>query len=193
MIYPFSPRPVMTIIKGFAFNAHDWRLLFFVRIKSASVAKECIPMFRSSWSLKGISVGYLLFIILFLRFQRTCSLLGTFFFAARSIGATFLQSESVLQSHISNSRTQPHLPVEEFSDLNMDEFVPYKIPVERERERSPRTNKSPSTKTVLPLMGWSFLQRSGSVASSLTRLVEVAPIRSLRQRPTLKASSSMRT
>ncbi|KAF3590778.1 hypothetical protein DY000_02024046 [Brassica cretica] len=149
-------------------------LLSPINKSGASIAKECIPMFRSSWSLKGIS-----FIILFLRFQRTCSLLGTFFVAARSIGATFLRSESVLQSHITSSRTQPNLPVEEFSDLNMDEFVTYEISVERERERSPRTNKSPSTKTLLPLMGWSFLQRSGSVTSSLTRLEEVAPIRSL--------------
>ncbi|KAG5379188.1 hypothetical protein IGI04_027030 [Brassica rapa subsp. trilocularis] len=159
----------MTIIKGFAYNAHVWQLLFFVRIESASVAKECILMFRSSWSLKG-----------------------TFFVAACSIGATFLRSESVLQSHITSSRTQPHLPVEEFLDLNIDEFVPYKIPMKRERERSPRTNKSPSTKTMLPLMGWSYLQRSGSVTSSLARLVEVAPIRSLHQRPTLNGNVILR-
>lgn len=60
LIYRFSPRPFMTIIKGFAYNAHVWQLLFFVRIESASVAKECILMFRSSWSLKGIFAGYLL-------------------------------------------------------------------------------------------------------------------------------------
>nr|VDC98151.1 unnamed protein product [Brassica rapa] len=64
--------------------------------------------------------------------------------------------------------------------------------MKRKRERSPRTNKSPSTKTMLPLMGWSYLQRSGSVTSSLARLVEVAPIRSLRQRPTLNANVILR-
>lgn len=37
-----------SLIYRIAYNAHDWQLLFFVRIESASVAKECILMFRSS-------------------------------------------------------------------------------------------------------------------------------------------------
>lgn len=60
LIHRFSQRPLMAIIKGFASNAHDWQDYFFICIDSASVVEECIPMFRSSWILKGISVGYLL-------------------------------------------------------------------------------------------------------------------------------------
>ncbi|KAF3593472.1 hypothetical protein DY000_02021392 [Brassica cretica] len=39
------------------------------------------------------------------------------------------------------SRIQPDLPVEEELEMDMEEFVPYDIPGERERSRSPKNKK----------------------------------------------------
>lgn len=50
LTYCFKPRPHMVMIKGLIFNFHDWQhYYFFVCIDSASVAEECIPIFKKRW------------------------------------------------------------------------------------------------------------------------------------------------
>lgn len=57
--YCFKPRKDMIIIKGFASNMYDWQdYYFFVRIDSASISEEFIPIFRGEWNRNGIIVEY---------------------------------------------------------------------------------------------------------------------------------------
>ncbi|KAF2611079.1 hypothetical protein F2Q70_00009111 [Brassica cretica] len=130
---PFGPRPRMGIIKGFASNAHSFRKhYFFVRIDSVSVEESCIRLFQSQWGRKETNIlppfpEDLLTVRHILRG-------GLYFWGHFS-------PERVLRAVAYNcSQLQPDLPVDGESETDMEEFVPYDIPGERERSRS-RKNK----------------------------------------------------
>ncbi|KAF2593204.1 hypothetical protein F2Q70_00042322 [Brassica cretica] len=44
----------MAIVKGFATNNLSWKdNFFFVRLDEATVAEECLPVFKRSWGRRG--------------------------------------------------------------------------------------------------------------------------------------------
>ncbi|KAF3541102.1 hypothetical protein F2Q69_00022058 [Brassica cretica] len=59
--YCMAPKRHMSIIQGHTSNAKGWfQRFFYVRIDSASVKENCLPLFRSKWNFhRGMMVGNL--------------------------------------------------------------------------------------------------------------------------------------
>ncbi|CAG7888708.1 unnamed protein product [Brassica rapa] len=53
-LYGFRPRTFMEVLKGFPQDDNGWKSYFFyVRLDQASVAAECLPLFRRLWGGGG--------------------------------------------------------------------------------------------------------------------------------------------
>jgi len=59
--YRMAPKRHMSIIHGHTSNAKGWfERFFYVRIDSASVEENCLPLFRGKWNFhRGTTVGNL--------------------------------------------------------------------------------------------------------------------------------------
>ncbi|KAL0702485.1 hypothetical protein Bca4012_058607 [Brassica carinata] len=59
-LYVFKPRSYMEIVRGLPNDGPRRReCFFFIRLNGASVADECLPIFKCSWEGVGKDVGYL--------------------------------------------------------------------------------------------------------------------------------------